>query len=158
MYILFLYQYLFTCFFIINQLLFIIFFVCLSFIIIIQQSSFFVVVAGVCVYCLSVMHRINTRNLGLFIYQFFLLSQSRVHPSFSSPFSFLSHFDFLRIIFVFSLYSLFHQNIRLWCVCVCLCFLYFVIGEARNHKTIQSFHPSLFCFAYLHDDDDDKHR
>lgn len=44
-------------------------------------------------------------------------------------------------------------------VCVCLSVLsFFVIGEARNHKTIQSFHPSLFCFAYLHDDDDDKHR
>lgn len=159
MYILFLYQYLFTCFFIINQLLFIIFFVCLSFIIIIQQSRFFVVVAGVCVYCLSVMHRINTRNLGLFIYQFFCCpSHAFILLSLPLFYSYRILISFASFLF-FSLYSLFHQNIRLWCVCVCLCFLFlFVIGEARNHKTIQSFHPSLFCFAYLHDDDDDKYR
>lgn len=93
------------------------------------------------------MHRINTRNLGLFIYQFFccpihafiLLSL----PLFHSYRILISFASFL----FFSLYSLFHQNIRLWCVSVCAFFFCLLLVK---RETIKQFRASIRLSFVLH--------
>lgn len=98
----------------------------------------------VCVYCLSVMHRINTRNLGLFIYYFFVLVTRSSFPNFI-PIAFW--FPFHRLHLCFLIVSLFCLFIPLEYTFVVCAFLFYLFVK---RETIKQFRASIRLFFFLH--------